>query len=124
VSIAYVARLTRTCLVEEMREPYVTTARSKGLGENRVVGVHALRNSMLPVVTFLGIDLGFLLGGAVVVESVFNINGAGLAVYRAISQRDQLVIIGFTLLSVLIFLILSLMVDIVYAWLDPRIRYD
>jgi ABC-type dipeptide/oligopeptide/nickel transport system permease component len=124
VSIAYVARLTRTCLVEALREPYVTTARSKGLPERRVVGVHALRNSLLPVITFLGIDFGFLLGGAVVVESVFNINGAGNAVYRAISQRDQMVIIGFTLVSVVVFLVMSLLIDIVYAWLDPRIRYD
>jgi ABC-type dipeptide/oligopeptide/nickel transport system permease component len=124
VSIAYVARLTRTCLVEALREPYVVTARSKGLPERRVVGVHALRNSLLPVITFLGIDFGFLLGGAVVVESVFNINGAGNAVYRAISQRDQMVIIGFTLVAVVLFLVISLVLDIVYAWLDPRIRYD
>lgn len=123
VSLAFVARLTRTSLVETLREPYIRTAYAKGLKPGRVIGRHALRNSLLPVVTFLGVDLGFLLGGAVVVESVFNINGVGLAVYRAISQRDQLVIVGFTLFAIVTFLVMSLLVDLVYGWVDPRITH-
>jgi ABC-type dipeptide/oligopeptide/nickel transport system permease component len=124
VSLAFVARLTRTSLTETMREPFIRTARAKGLGEARVLGRHAMKTSLLPVVTFLGVDFGFLLGGAVVVETVFNINGAGLAVYRAISQRDHLVIMGFSLVAVAAFLVLNLLVDLLYAWLDPRIRYE
>ncbi len=124
ISLAYVARLTRTGLVESMGEDYVRTAEAKGLPRRRVVGLHALRNSILPVLTFLAIDFGFLLGGAIVVEGIFNINGIGNAVFRAISQRDNLLIISFTLFAVVIFMVLSLIVDLVHARLDPRIRYD
>lgn len=124
VSLAYVARLTRSSVVEALHEDYVRTARSKGLSEARVVGHHALRPSLLPVVTFLGIDFGALLGGAVVVEAIFNINGVGNAVYQAITLRDNLVVIGFTVAAVAVFLLVNLVVDLLYAVLDPRVRYD
>lgn len=124
VSLAYVARLTRTGLVETMNEDYVRTAEAKGLPRRRVVGRHALRNSVLPVMTFLVIDFGFLLAGAIVVEGIFNINGVGNTVFRAISQRDNLVIISFTLIAVVVFMVVSLIVDLTHTWMDPRLRND
>ncbi len=124
VSLAYVARLTRTGLVESLGEDYVRTAEAKGLPRRRVVGRHALRNAALPVLTFLVIDFGFLLAGAIVVEGIYNINGVGNTVFRAISQRDNLVIISFTLIAVVVFMLVSLVVDLIHAWLDPRLRHD
>jgi ABC-type dipeptide/oligopeptide/nickel transport system permease component len=124
VSLAYLARLTRTGLVDTLGEDYVRTAEAKGLPRRRVVGRHALRNSILPVMTFLAIDFAFLLGGAIVVEGIFNINGIGNTVFRAISQRDNLLIISFTLLAVVLFMIVSLIIDLVHVWLDPRLRYE
>ena len=88
LSLAYVARLMRTNLVENLRADYVRTAKAKGLSNARTVGVHTLRNSLIPVITYIGIDLGALMGGAIVTERIFNINGVGNFLYRSINQKD------------------------------------
>lgn len=124
VSLAYVARLTRTQLVENLRADYVRTAVAKGLGRSRVVGVHALRNSLIPVVTFLGVDIGSLMGGAVVTETIFNLPGIGRAAYQAILAQEGTVVVGIVTALVLVFLFANLLVDVLYAYLDPRIRYE
>ncbi|MGH9001798.1 MAG: ABC transporter permease [Acidimicrobiia bacterium] len=123
LSLCYVARLTRASLAEALRADYVRTARAKGLPTRRVVGVHALRNSLIPVVTFLGIDLGSLLAGAVVTEGIFNLPGVGQAVFAAVSTQDYPVVVGVVTALVLVFIAANLVVDILYAVLDPRIRY-
>lgn len=124
VSLAYVARLTRTQLVENLRADYVRTAVAKGLRRRRVVGIHTLRNSLIPVVTFLGVDVGALMGGAVVTETIFNLPGIGRAVYQAILAQEGTVVVGIVTALVLVFLLANLLVDVLYAYLDPRIRYE
>ncbi|MDD7965078.1 ABC transporter permease [Actinomycetospora lemnae] len=124
LSMAYVARLTRTSLVENARADFVRTAVAKGLPRRRVVGVHMLRNSLIPVVTFLGYDVGALMGGAIVTEGVFNIRGIGGLVFRGIQQQDIATVVGIVSLLVVVFLLANLLVDLLYAVLDPRIRYD
>jgi ABC-type dipeptide/oligopeptide/nickel transport system permease component len=124
LSLAYVARLTRTSLVETMRQDYIRTAQAKGLRPSRVTGRHGLRNALIPVVTYIGIDLAFLMGGAIVTETVFNIPGVGFALVRAIGTRDNAIVVGFTMAAVIIFLLISLIIDLLYAVLDPRIRYE
>ena len=124
LSLAYVARLTRTSLVETMRQDYIRTAQAKGLRPSRVIGRHGLRNALIPVVTYIGIDLAFLMGGAIVTETVFNIPGVGFALVRAIGTRDNSIVVGFTLAAVIMFLLISLIIDLLYAVLDPRIRYE
>ena len=121
--VAALGRLTRASLLETLSREYVRMAAAKGLPRRWVVGKHALRNSAIPVVTFLGIDLGFLLGGAVVIEAVFNLPGVGLLIYDAIQQKDGAVVVGVATLLILVFLLGSLIVDVLYAVLDPRIRY-
>jgi ABC-type dipeptide/oligopeptide/nickel transport system permease component len=123
-SLASVARLTRTSLIENLRADYVRTARAKGMPGRRTVGVHALRNSLIPVVTYIGIDIGVLMGGAIVTETIFSIPGIGQLVLLAVQGQDALVIIGVVTLLVLVFLVANLIVDVLYAVLDPRIRYD
>lgn len=124
VSLAYVARLTRTSLVENMRADYVRTATAKGLARKRVVGRHALRNSLIPVVTYLGIDLGALMGGAIVTEGIFNIPGIGQQVFLSIRAQEGPVVVGIVTALVLVFIFANLIVDLLYAVLDPRIRYE
>ncbi|MEX5295974.1 ABC transporter permease [Kocuria sp. CPCC 205268] len=124
LSLAYVARLTRTSLAENLQSDYVRTARAKGLSETTVVGKHALRNSLIPVVTFIGADLGALLGGAIVTESVFNIPGLGRAVYDAVLRQEGAVVVGIVTLFVFFYIFFNLVVDVLYAALDPRIRYE
>lgn len=124
LSLAYIARLTRTSLVENLRADYVRTATSKGLERRSVIGKHALRNSLIPVVTFLGVDIGQLMAGAVVTEGIFNVPGLGQAVFRAISNREPAVVVGIVTFFVLVYMLASLIVDIMYAALDPRIRYE
>jgi peptide/nickel transport system permease protein/oligopeptide transport system permease protein len=124
LSLATTARLTRTSIMENIRSDYVRTAKAKGLQRKRVIGVHTLRNSLIPVITFLGVDFGALMGGAVVTESIFNIPGIGSLVARSARQGEASVVIGVVTLLVLVFLIANLIVDILYAVLDPRIRYD
>lgn len=124
LSLATTARLTRTSILENVRADYVRTAKAKGLTRKRVVGVHTLRNSLIPVVTYLGVDFGALMGGAVVTEGIFGVPGIGREIYRAIIQQQPSVVLGIVTLLVLIFLVVNLLVDIMYAVLDPRIRYD
>jgi ABC-type dipeptide/oligopeptide/nickel transport system permease component len=121
---AIVARLTRSSMLEVIRQDYVRTARAKGLNEPRVVLVHALRNALLPVITVVGLQVGLLLGGAVLTETVFSWPGVGLQLYRAISTRDIPLIQGSVLLIAVTFVFINLIVDVLYAWLDPRIRYS
>jgi oligopeptide transport system permease protein len=124
LSVAYVARLMRTNLVENLRADYVRTARAKGLSHSRTVGVHTLRNSLIPVITYIGIDLGALMGGAIVTERIFNINGVGNFLYRSINQKDGVAVVGTITMLVLVFLLANLIVDILYGVLDPRISND
>jgi peptide/nickel transport system permease protein/oligopeptide transport system permease protein len=119
-----VARLTRSSLVENLRSDYVRTAKSKGLHQRRVIGVHTFRNSLIPVVTFLAIDLGALMGGAIVTETIFNIPGIGRAVYEAVLSQEGNVVVGIVTVLVIIYAVANLVVDVMYAVLDPRIRYD
>lgn len=123
-SLAYIARLTRTSLAENLRNDYVRTARAKGLRERTVIGKHTLRNSLIPVVTFIGADIGALMGGAIVTETVFNIPGLGRAVYDAVLRQEGAVIVGIVSLLVFFYIFFNLVVDILYALLDPRIRYE
>jgi len=124
LSLAYVARLTRTSLVENMRSDYIRTARAKGLKPTRIVGRHALRNSLIPVITYLGVDLGNLMVGAIVTEGIFNIPGMGGQVFSAVRQQEGTVVVGFVTIFVLVFIAANLVIDLLYAVLDPRIRYD
>jgi len=124
LSLAYATRITRTSIVENRRSDYVRTAIAKGLPQRRVIGVHLLRNSLIPVVTFLGTDFGALMGGAIVTEGIFNINGIGRQVYRAIQVKEGATVTGLVVVLVLVYLLMNLLVDILYAVLDPRIRYD
>jgi peptide/nickel transport system permease protein/oligopeptide transport system permease protein len=123
-SLAAIARLTRTSLIENLRSDYVRTARAKGLPQRRVIGVHTLRNSLIPVVTYIGIDIGILLGGSLVTEGIFNIPGVGQLVFLAIQANDTPVILGVVTILVIVFLVANLVIDILYAALDPRIRYE
>lgn len=123
-SLAYVARLTRTSLAENLRNDYVRTARAKGLRNRVVVGKHTLRNSLIPVVTFIGADVGGLMGGAIITETVFNIPGLGRAVFQAVLTQEGAVVVGIVSLLVFFYIFFNLVVDILYALLDPRIRYE
>jgi oligopeptide transport system permease protein len=124
LSLAYVARLTRTNLVENLRADYVRTARAKGLSRGRTVGIHTLRNSLIPVITYVGADVGALMGGAIVTERIFNVNGIGNFIFRSITARDGQSVVGAVTVLVLVFLLLNLVVDILYGVLDPRISND
>ncbi len=124
LSVAYVARLTRTSLVENMRNDYVRTARAKGLPKRTVIGKHAMRNSLIPVVTFLGADLGALLSGAIVTEGIFNIPGLGRTVFQAVQSGEGAVVVGIVTLFIFFYILFNLVVDVLYAALDPRIRYE
>ncbi|MEU8848529.1 ABC transporter permease [Streptomyces sp. NPDC048384] len=123
VSLAYVTRLTRTSIAENRRSDYVRTAIAKGLPRHRVVTRHLLRNSLIPVVTFIGSDIGFLMGGAIVTERIFNIHGVGYQLYQGILRQNTQTVVGFVTVLVLVFLLCNLVVDLLYAVLDPRIRY-
>lgn len=124
LSVAYVARLTRTNLVENLRSDYVRTAKSKGMSQSRAISVHALRNSLIPVVTYIGASVGALMGGAIITERIFNINGVGFFIWRSISQRDGVSVVGAVLVLVLVYLLVNLLVDLLYGVLDPRITND
>ncbi|POX40504.1 ABC transporter permease [Streptomyces sp. Ru73] len=123
VSLAYVARLTRTSIAENIRSDYIRTATAKGLPRRRVVGVHLLRNSLIPVVTFLGTDIGGLMAGAIVTERIFNLQGVGYQLYQGILRQNAPTVVGFVTVLVVVFLAANLLVDLLYAVLDPRIRY-
>lgn len=124
IPMAIIARITRSSLLEVLGSDYVRTARAKGAREPRVVARHALRNALLPVVTIGGLQLGLLLGGAVLTETVFSLAGVGRALVEAIFARDFPVVQGFTLLVALGYVIVNLLVDLSYAYLDPRIRLE
>jgi ABC-type dipeptide/oligopeptide/nickel transport system permease component len=115
------ARLIRSCMLEVLREDYIRTARAKGLSEWRVINKHALKNAMLPIVTVIGLELGALLGGAVITETVFSWPGIGLLAVQAIAGRDYPVVQAVIIVSALGFIVINLVVDLLYTWLDPRI---
>jgi peptide/nickel transport system permease protein len=120
---AAVARMTRSQVLEVLREDYVRTAWAKGLSARRVVLVHALKNALLPVLTITGLQLGGLLGGTIIVETVFNLPGLGSFLIAGVSSRDYPVVQALVFFIAFIFLSVNLLVDITYAWIDPRIRY-
>ena len=122
-SAAGIMRLTRSALLEVMRTDYIRTARSKGLQERVVIVRHALKNSMIPVVTILGLQVATLLGGAVIIEQIFTLQGVGAYYFRALYTKDFQVAQTITLYVGVVVVLLNLVVDITYAWLDPRIRY-
>ncbi|MCY4502602.1 MAG: ABC transporter permease, partial [Alphaproteobacteria bacterium] len=117
-------RMTRSALLEVLREDYVRTARAKGLLEKMIINRHALRNSLLPVVTIIGIEFAFLMGGLVVTEQVFNLNGIGKLFVESVTNQDYVMTQSLVMLVVTIFVLVNLVVDILYAVLDPRIRYS
>lgn len=117
-------RQTRGAMLEVLQQQYIQTARAKGLGERLVVLRHALRNALIPVVTIVGLDLGYLLGGAVVIENVFALPGMGRLIVSAINQRDYPLVQSGVLIMALLFVIVNLVVDMSYAFIDPRIRFD
>lgn len=123
LSFAYVLRLTRNAIAENMDADHVRTATAKGLGRRRVVVVHILRNSLIPVVTFIGADLGALMGGAIVTEGIFNIPGIGGTLYQAVVRGEAPTVVSFVTVLIVVFLLTNLVVDLLYAVLDPRIRY-
>ena len=122
--IATELRVTRASVAENLRADYVRTARAKGLSRKRVIGVHVLRNSLIPVVTLIGVDIGGLMSGAIVTEGVFNIPGVGFNLFRGIRTEDGPLVVGFVSVLVIVFLVVNLLVDLLYAALDPRIRYE
>ncbi len=124
LSLAYVLRLTRYKLLETYGADFMRTARAKGLPDRTILRKYGLRNSLIPVVTFLGADLGALLGGAVVTEGIFNLPGIGNQLYTSIRLQETSVVVGFVTIIVLVFLFMSLLVDVLYGLLDPRIRYE
>lgn len=122
--IALIMRLTRSSMLEVLNREYVTVARAKGMRERRVIVGHAMRNALLPVVTFIGLVFGALLGGAVVTETIFSLPGLGRLVVTAINQRDYPIIQGAVLMLAVIFTLINFFVDLLYAVIDPRIRYE
>ncbi|GAB4534727.1 MAG: ABC transporter permease [Anaerolineae bacterium] len=124
VSAAVIMRMTRSSMLDVLSQDYVRTARAKGLKEWRVIVGHALKNGLIPVVTVAGLQMGWLLGGSVVIEEIFTLPGLGRLVLWAIYQRDYPTVQGTVLFIAFMFMILNVLVDIFYAFIDPRIRYD
>ncbi|HEY2981432.1 MAG TPA: ABC transporter permease [Anaerolineales bacterium] len=124
ISMALIARMARSTMLEVLGQDYIRTARAKGLRQRAVVMKHAFRNALLPLVTVVGLSLGGLLGGAVLTETIFNLSGVGRILYEAITARDYGIVQGFTLVIAIFFVALNLIVDISYAYLDPRIHLD
>lgn len=123
LSLATGMRLTRASMAENLRADFVRTAAAKGLSRGRVIGVHVLRNSMIPVVTYIGADLGALMGGAVVTEGIFNIPGIGHLLFKSIGNQDGPTVVTVVVLLVVVYLVTNFIVDMLYAVLDPRIRH-
>lgn len=121
---AFYMRILKSSMMEVLNQDYIRTARAKGANENRVVWRHAVRNAMIPVVTFAGIDIGQLLGGIVLLEVAFNWNGVGILAYDAINQLDIPIIMGTVLLAAVFVVVFNFIVDIAYVFIDPRIRYQ
>ena len=122
LSFAYILRLTRQSVSENLTADYVRTARAKGLSNGAVMGRHVLRNSLIPVVTYIGADLGGLMAGAIVTEGIFGISGVG-TMYQAILKGEPTTVVSFTMVLVIVYIFANLLVDLIYALLDPRIRY-
>jgi peptide/nickel transport system permease protein len=120
---AMATRMTRSAVLEVLRDDYVRTARAKGLGEAVVVLKHALRNALLPIVTVIGLEFAFLIGGLVVTEQVFNLNGIGMLFVESVTHRDYTMTQALVLLVAFVFILMNFLVDLLYAWLDPRIHY-
>lgn len=123
LGVAYIIRLTRSSVIETAGQDFVRTAYSKGLSTRRVTRVHILRNSLIPVVTYVSIDFGILLVGATVTEGIFNVPGVGRTLYQAIIRGEGPTVVSFVTVMVLIYLVVNLLTDLLYAVLDPRIRY-
>jgi oligopeptide transport system permease protein len=123
ISFAQISRLTRASVIETGGQDFVRTAASNGLSRNRIVPVHILRNSLIPVVTYLAVDFGTLMVGATVTEGIFNVPGVGRTLYQAIIRGEGPTVVAFVTFMVLIYLVVNLLVDLLYAVLDPRIRY-
>lgn len=121
---AVATRMTRSAMLEVLREDYIRTARAKGLIEKVIINKHALKNAMLPVVTIIGIEFAFLMGGLVVTEQVFNLNGLGKLFVESVTQSDYTLTQSLVMLVVVIFVFMNFVVDMLYAWLDPRIKYS
>jgi len=117
-------RMTRSAMLEVLREDYIRTARAKGLVHRIIINRHALKNALLPVVTVIGIEFAFLIGGLVVTEQVFNLNGIGRLFVQAVQNQDYTLTQALVMLTVTVFVLTNLVVDILYAWLDPRIRFN
>lgn len=124
IPMAIIARMTRSSLLEVLGLDYIRTARAKGVAYRKVISHHAMRNAMVPIVTIIGLEVGSLLSGAVLTETVFSLPGVGTALVQAILARDYPVVQGFTLVIAIIFILVNLVVDVSYAYLDPRIRLE
>src|SRR5712691_11144021 len=120
---AVATRMTRSAMLEVLREDYIRTARAKGLVQKLILSRHALKNAMLPVLTVVGIEFAFLMGGLVVTEQVFNLNGLGLLFVQAVAHRDYTLTQALVMLVAFVFIFVNFLVDLAYAWLDPRIRF-
>jgi peptide/nickel transport system permease protein len=123
-SVASLTRLTRSSMLEVIQQDYIRTAWSKGLKERLIVTRHTIKNALIPVVTVMGVQVAFIFGGSVLIESVFNINGIGRLATQAVQNQDYLVVQAITLIMAIMVVVANLIVDISYGWLDPRIRYD
>jgi peptide/nickel transport system permease protein len=124
VSAAVIMRMTRSSMLDILSQDYMRTARAKGLTERVVIAGHALKNTLIPVITVAGLQIGWLLGGSVVVEEIFTLPGLGRLVLWAIYQRDYPTVQGTVLFIAFMFMVVNVLVDILYAFVDPRIRYD
>ena len=120
---AVATRMTRSAMLEVLREDYIRTARAKGLLQQLILRRHALKNAMLPVMTVVGVEFAFLIGGLVVTEQVFNLNGLGLLFVQAVAHRDYTLIQALVMLVAGVFIVMNFLLDVAYAWLDPRVRY-
>ncbi len=121
---ATIARVTRSSMLEVARKDYINTARAKGLSARAVLLNHQLRNALIPIITVIALDIGYLLGGSVVTETVFSWPGLGRAAVTAINRRDTPVILGILIFGAILFVFINLITDLIYAVVDPRIRYD
>jgi peptide/nickel transport system permease protein len=120
---AFIMRMVRSSLLEVLRQDFIRTAQAKGLKDHAVLYRHALKNAFIPVLTVIGVQIGYLLGGAVIIESIFSLPGMGRFLLDSINNRDYSIVQGGVLFIALIFSVVNLSVDLVYGWLDPRIRY-
>lgn len=124
IPLAIIARMSRSSVLEVLSQDYVRTARAKGLRERKVVGVHALRNALLPVITVIGLNFGLVISGAVLTETIFSLTGVGRTLVDSITSRDYTLVQGFTVVIAAGFVLINMVVDIMYGYLDPRIRFN